>query len=356
MPITYQQTADNEIHDQVRRKHWMSINELKRLNYEEFYFFGETIQALGFSPLGLAGFFGMLVALFKEVAKVEGNLSVSVFNLVMASRKNATYACPFGLGVKFYTGFMDGTCIVSANFDTPAIHDEKEKIYKIAMPRTVAATGMDHQRWVNKLILEGKQLNEHLSFAGYLKLAQQEDSYMLRIKNQTIVGDLFSTVISTTVSISLLVGIVYVFLVLASLVQALFPACLIVGDKTPLSRMVMFGLGCIAVSWVLARVQRNMFTINGVGTKLFGRSPSPDSQGYISTKWLTLIIPILPVKSYRILGEYASEWDKSYYSMTPLERFDLAQVKSTMREWMWGYVIFALIFIGLITLPVWKCI
>ena len=356
MPITYQQIADKELQDQVRRKHWTSISELKRLNFEEFYFFGETVQALGFSPLGLAGFFGTLIALFNEVAKVEGNLNVSVFNVVMASRKNATYACPFGLGVKFYTSFTDGTCIVSANFDTPAINDGKEKLYKIAVPRTVAAAGMDHQRWVNKLILEGKQLNEHLSFVGYLKLAQQEDSYMLKIKNKTITRDLASTAVSTIVSISLLVGVVYLFLVLASLIQALYPACLIVSEKTPFSRMVLLALGCIAASWILARVQRNMFTINGVGTKLFGRSSSPDLQGYISTKWLTLIIPILPVRSYQIIGEYSNDQDNSYYSMIPLEKLNWAQIKTTIREWMVGYIIFALIPIGLITLLVWKCI
>ena len=41
MPITYQQTADKEIHDRVRRKHGAIINELKNLNFAEYYFFGE---------------------------------------------------------------------------------------------------------------------------------------------------------------------------------------------------------------------------------------------------------------------------------------------------------------------------
>src|SRR6185436_11654608 len=52
MPITYQQTADQEIHNRVRRKHGAIINELKSLDFVEFYFFGETVGALGFSPLG----------------------------------------------------------------------------------------------------------------------------------------------------------------------------------------------------------------------------------------------------------------------------------------------------------------
>ena len=47
MPITYEQTLDKEIHDRVRRKHGVIIDELKTLNFQEFYFFGETVGALG---------------------------------------------------------------------------------------------------------------------------------------------------------------------------------------------------------------------------------------------------------------------------------------------------------------------
>jgi hypothetical protein len=52
MSIQYQQTTDKEIHDRVRQRRQTAIYELKQLNFEEYSFFGETIQALGLSPLG----------------------------------------------------------------------------------------------------------------------------------------------------------------------------------------------------------------------------------------------------------------------------------------------------------------
>jgi len=183
MPITYQQTTDKEIHDRVRRRHGIIINELKALNFQEFYFFGETVGALGFSPLGCSGFIGMLVALFNEVTRIESNLSITLFNVVMGFREGATYGCPFGLGVKFYTGFTDGTCVITANFESPPIHDDGEKLYKVAVPQTVAAAWLNHNGWVDKLVVYGKQKIEPLSFAGYLKLAQREDDYMVKRKN-----------------------------------------------------------------------------------------------------------------------------------------------------------------------------
>ena len=183
MPITYDQTADKEIHDRVRQKHAVIINELKALNFQEFYFFGETVGALGFSPLGCSGFVGMLVALFKEVTKIERNLGITLFNVVMGSRDYATYAGPFGLGVKFYTGFTDGTGVITANFETPAFQDDQEKLYKFASAQSVAAAWSVHKNWVDKLCSEGKEKSEPLSFAGFLKLAKREDEYMLQLKN-----------------------------------------------------------------------------------------------------------------------------------------------------------------------------
>ena len=186
MPITYEQTLDKEIHDRVRRKHGVIIDELKTLNFQEFYFFGETVGALGFSPLGCSGFLGMLVALFSEVTKIERNLGITLFNVVMGYRDYATYAGPFGLGVKFYTGFTDGTCLITANFSTPPIQDEPEKLYKFAMEQPVADAWSIHKDWVDKLCREGKQKSEPLSFAGYLKLVQREDNYMVKRKNTMV--------------------------------------------------------------------------------------------------------------------------------------------------------------------------
>jgi len=181
MPIQYQQTMDKEILDRVRKKRHDAIQELKSLSFEEHSFFGETVHAFGFVPLGLTGFLGTIIALFKEVSKVERNLDVTIFNVVMASRDYATYAGPFGLGVKFYTSFTDGTFIISANFETPAIQDEREKLYKFANAEPITSTWLHHKNRVEKLCSEGKRMNEPLSLADFLQLSHREDEYLMRM-------------------------------------------------------------------------------------------------------------------------------------------------------------------------------
>jgi hypothetical protein len=180
MPINYQQTMDREIIDRVRKRRQQAMYALKQLHFDEYSFFGETVQAFGFSPMGVAGVFGMFFAIFNEVAKVAWNLDVTIFNVVMVSRTEAAYAAPFGLGVKYYTSFSDGSCVISANFESKTIHDEQQKLYKSAMTQTIESAWLGHKRQVESFCIKGKQKIEHLSFAGFLQLTQREDEYMLR--------------------------------------------------------------------------------------------------------------------------------------------------------------------------------
>ena len=186
MPINYQQTMDREIIDRVRKRRQSSMDALKNLKFDDFAFFGETVQAFGFSPLGVSGVLGMLVALFNEVTKVEWNLDVTIYNVVMASREEAAYASPFGLGVKFYTSFSDGTCVISANFESEPIHDQQYKLYKFVGAQSIGSAWLSHKKQVDTLCMDGKQKIDHLSFAGYLQLVQREDEYMLRQKNTLV--------------------------------------------------------------------------------------------------------------------------------------------------------------------------
>ena len=143
MASQYQPTTDKEIQDRVRAKYRGSIGQLKMLNFEEFCFFNESVKALGLSN-GLLGPLGVLGALPNEVMRVGKDLSVSLFFLLLVSREYDTYVSSFALGTKFYTSFTDGTCVITANFDSPKINDDGEKLYKFAQPCSIAAA------WKNK--------------------------------------------------------------------------------------------------------------------------------------------------------------------------------------------------------------
>jgi hypothetical protein len=52
-------------------------------------------------------------------------------------------------------------------------------------------------------------------------------------------------------------------------------------------------------------------TFNGWGNMLYGHKPTP--RGYVATEWVVVFyIPVIPVKSYEVLGETGSWGRKSY--------------------------------------------
>ena len=321
MASQYHQTTDKDIQDPVRSKYRGSIGQLKMLNFEEFCFFTESVKALGLSN-GLLGPLGVLGALPNEVMRVERDLSVNLFFLLLVSREYDTYVSSFALGTKFYTSFTDGTCVITANFDSPKINDNGEKLYKFAQPCSISSAWKYHQAWVNRLASSGKQRNYHLSFDEFARLARKEDNYMLKPRPLTaaLFGDTRSTILATIIFVSLLVAVTFLSLILPSLVHIWYPTCWSVRNlgKPSLPQSFLIALACIITSWVLAWVQKGMYTVNGAGTMLRGQTALPTLRGYISTKWLVfMFLPLLPVRSYQVFGEYSNASDKRYYDMQP---------------------------------------
>lgn len=68
---------------------------------------------------------------------------------------------------------------------------------------------------------------------------------------------------------------------------------------TVLNWWILVGLSLIAAAWGMARRQEGAACINGFGTKVLGRVTT--SRGIVFTKWICLMLPILPVQSYDVL-------------------------------------------------------
>ena len=58
-------------------------------------------------------------------------------------------------------------------------------------------------------------------------------------------------------------------------------------------------LGSLIFSWILGYLQKGTFSYNGIGTRLYGYEAA--EQGYITTKWLTCVFPLLPIRSYFVM-------------------------------------------------------
>jgi len=102
---------------------------------------------------------------------------------------------------------------------------------------------------------------------------------------------------------------------------------------------------CFIIAWILGYVQKNTFSLSGIGTRLYGRETF--EQGHITTKWLTCFFPLLPIRSYFVMDNaheiYNLEEGNQHNALQPMETFlNLPQVLRTgfisymTLFWGWG--------------------
>src|SRR5258706_1272980 len=221
-------------------------------------------------------------------------LTVNGFYMSLISRKNGTYASVSKGGINFFTNFTDGTLCISTSYKGGEIHNDGYKLYRTASPRSIQATWKDHQAQVNSFLLDGKLTKENISMADFLSLVKRLDDYMLghlSEMSKSLEKDnphhpgIITTIISTIGSMGILLACVFVFMLIGNIILHIYPSCWMVRNlKNPSLRLDALDIiGCIATSWILARLQHNLFTVNGMGKQLYGNQPLTDPQKYIST-------------------------------------------------------------------------
>ncbi|MDR0606014.1 MAG: hypothetical protein LBG80_17130 [Bacteroidales bacterium] len=83
-----------------------------------------------------------------------------------------------------------------------------------------------------------------------------------------------------------------------------------------------------------------MFTINGIGTKLYGRADEDSKGAYTATKWVVfLFFPIIPICSYRVLSEEDGIFSSKYQLIpVPLNK------RQVLRTYLAAFSILILLF------------
>ena len=95
-----------------------------------------------------------------------------------------------------------------------------------------------------------------------------------------------------------------------------------------------------------------MYMINGCGTTLYGRTPLPDQEGYIATKWFCIVwVPLIPIESYIVYKESGYDvivWSDKEYQLAKLPEIYKPHLKTyyiTITVVM--FVFLALVFISI---------
>ncbi len=328
LEISYHETIRQEYIAHAKSKYRVSINALKSLGFEEMKFYNEVLPWFGFTQ-GRRCIFSALGALLSpSIMAIGKKFSIKLFSLAMVSQKNFTYACVMQMGVSFYTKFTDGTFWISSNYWGIEINDDSAKVYKESRLRPVETAWSDHQQKVKQFIEEGKYVVERLGFDNYIELDKSLADYMRKRMTKLSTAypekepSFWAQMAASFAGMGVFIFGVFFLIFLFNVVSNLYPACTFVEKLRimPLPGHFMLLVALLGGSWLLARAQDALLTVNGSGTVLYGRAAVPTGQGYVSTKWLVFaMIPLIPVRSYWVINQYLNPRTKRQnFQMQPL--------------------------------------
>ena len=172
MKIESWQETDPDLIEKSRARFGDEINNLRSLGFLELCHYTEMLP-----PFSLATFFfGFLLMIAKrEIVRVESPLRIAMTQPLMAQSESGTYALVFGLGVKFYTLFTDGTGLISASFDSQPTQDMQLMLYKYAGKRSIEDCWRAHRNEIESFTQAGKEVELQIRFDNYVSLSEREN-------------------------------------------------------------------------------------------------------------------------------------------------------------------------------------
>jgi hypothetical protein len=167
----YVEQHDLKVQARVRRRYTHECGELAALGFSEICFYSEQLGPY----TGLLYFPMTLLMLVKgEVLGGHGRFDVGGSYLLMYHRDPSTIALPLGLGTKLYTGFTDGTLLVSASFDS-CLQPSGDTVVKHSSKQPLEEAWQQHRQRVAEAIRQGKQVRTASDFEHYVEMSRQED-------------------------------------------------------------------------------------------------------------------------------------------------------------------------------------
>jgi hypothetical protein len=162
--IAYVHQQDPSIQSRVRQRYSRECRALAAHGFEELCFYSEQLgnySALLYFPLTL------LMRFKGEVLGGHGRFDAGGSYVLMCHAHPRTIALPLGLGLKLYTGFTDGTVLISANFAS-CLQTSGSPVVKHAAQLPLDEAWSLHQQRVAEMEGHGKQALQALDFDRYV--------------------------------------------------------------------------------------------------------------------------------------------------------------------------------------------
>jgi len=162
----YTEITDTNVQSRVRTLHASKIASLQDLGFQSFAFSLESLppfSAISKFPL-------VLMMLRKEVLVFPQPARFGVANILLSHSGPSSIATTTGLGIKFYSVFMDGTLLVSSTYRSPLVPSPGSRIIKNPHSQTAEDAWLAHRQKAAELRARGLAPRSLSSFADYVEI------------------------------------------------------------------------------------------------------------------------------------------------------------------------------------------
>jgi hypothetical protein len=154
----------------IQNRYCSESNQLSNLGFAPLFFYGEAFPLVRLLLIYPAFLF-LIMWLNREVVTVlDGSKLLFGYPVFISSDKSA-YAHPMQLGMKYFTGFQDGTILLTKNFGGKTTYGPTV-VAQILNKASIRDTWSEHQRRVQALEASGKHIDSEICFQSFSDMSR----------------------------------------------------------------------------------------------------------------------------------------------------------------------------------------
>jgi Zn-dependent protease len=166
----YTEITDPNVQSRVRTLHASKIASLQDLGFQHFAFCLESLP-----PYSAISKFPIVLMMFrKEVLVFPKPARLGVANILLSYSSPSSIATITGLGIKFYSVFLDKTLLVSSSYRSPLVPSPNSRIIKNPDCQTAEEAWLAHRQKAAELGAQGLTLRSLFSFADYVEIEKMK--------------------------------------------------------------------------------------------------------------------------------------------------------------------------------------
>jgi hypothetical protein len=177
--VKYSELIDVATHSRLEKRYRNEIVSLGNLGFRHLAYCLEDHGPY----TALTKFLIIPLALSKgEILLFRWPLRLASANVLLSIQDPPSIALCMGMGIKFYSGFSDGTIIISSDFGSSLIPHERSRITRLPPQQSLRDTWFHFKSEVHRKLQNVDPVAESMKFEHYVNMsAVEEDISQYRV-------------------------------------------------------------------------------------------------------------------------------------------------------------------------------